>query len=656
MLYDPSTANHLKPWLIRTLEPICDAEPGALADYILALLKHNVSENEMRKELAVQLDEFLEKECPAFLETLFTVLRTKSYLPYAASPPPSFNSKPLDPGIPIPLDGLITPSSPDRGVKRGLEGDEREGRAPAKGPRLNSDGHFSRYPSHGRSSGGWNQRNGPNDYQDGGDSMNVFGGMGVIPVGVPNQQRGGSYQPPDQKRGICRDYHNHGYCARGAHCKYSHGDDAVIPPMYIGGSPLAPGLPFYPMFPGLVPFAGAAYDPHEARMDMRPLGGRNHARAPVIPRSQQEGQGMQMSGELPVIQDLTPVVPPEAGLDSDVPSTSVEHDQGFEPEDHSVAEAPVNSPNGSNGVDMDVSQQAPFTAVGLHNFRGGGRGGRGRGTFGGEAHRFRPEKRNDKTLVVEKIPEDKLSMERVREWFERFGTVTQVAIDPHSPKALVSFSTHEEAHAAWKSEDAVFNNRFVKIFWHRPLEGHGLAGARALAASAPLVANMAARSTPAHAPPPATTTTQLAATRKTNANTTASDLAAKQALLEQQIAEQKSLMASLDTASAEEKKEILSRLRKLNEEMKKPVSSTQNTSLNGASQANTGKEKERLDKELELHSAKGAVTEGGEEESTEALKAKLEQLKAEVRSITHVCLPLSTVMFVGRESWHYGLS
>jgi hypothetical protein len=39
----------------------CDAEPGALADYILALLKHNVPESEMRKELLSQLEEFLEK-------------------------------------------------------------------------------------------------------------------------------------------------------------------------------------------------------------------------------------------------------------------------------------------------------------------------------------------------------------------------------------------------------------------------------------------------------------------------------------------------------------------------------------------------------------------------------------------------------------------
>lgn len=43
------------------VESSCDAEPGALADYILALLKHTAPEAELRKELAAQLDEFLEK-------------------------------------------------------------------------------------------------------------------------------------------------------------------------------------------------------------------------------------------------------------------------------------------------------------------------------------------------------------------------------------------------------------------------------------------------------------------------------------------------------------------------------------------------------------------------------------------------------------------
>jgi RNA-binding protein 26 len=119
------------------------------------------------------------------------------------------------------------------------------------------------------------------------------------------------------------------------------------------------------------------------------------------------------------------------------------------------------------------------------------RGGRP-GVFGGEVQRFHPERR-DKTLVVEKIPEDKLSLDAVNSWFKRFGTVTNVAVDAATAKALVSFSTHEEAHAAWKTEDAVFGNRFVKVFWHRPMEGQGLAGQRALAASAPIVASVVAR-------------------------------------------------------------------------------------------------------------------------------------------------------------------
>jgi RNA-binding protein 26 len=44
----------------------------------------------------------------------------------------------------------------------------------------------------------------------------------------------------------------------------------------------------------------------------------------------------------------------------------------------------------------------------------------------------------------------------------------------------------------WKSEDTAFSNRFDKVFWHRPMEGQGLAGQRALAASVPIVASVTA--------------------------------------------------------------------------------------------------------------------------------------------------------------------
>jgi len=216
----------------------CDAEPGALADYILALLQHSVPENEMRDELALQLDEFLEKgqpsfrfrsltrkadvltiftpcaECSAFIDTLFTVIRTKSYLPYNATPS---SPKALDNGIPIPLEILTPAPAPDRSRKRSSADDERDGRPPAKTQRLNNDGNFSRYGNGvgPQQSGGWSRQQ-ADRFRDGGMGMGMgmggypmqMGGMSMNGMGVMNGRRPQGYQPPDQKRGFCRDYHS----------------------------------------------------------------------------------------------------------------------------------------------------------------------------------------------------------------------------------------------------------------------------------------------------------------------------------------------------------------------------------------------------------------------------------------------------------------
>jgi RNA-binding protein 26 len=190
----------------------------------------------MRQELAVQLDEFLEKgqfddavqgtctdlskrlqaECASFIETLFTVIRTKSYLPYNAVGAPSSS---LDNGIPIPLDALLTSSSisPDRTRKRSNTDDDRDGRPPAKNPRL-GDGPYNGYGGgDGRvgpqAPGGWTRP----PYRDGGMGMgmgmnnfnNQMGMVGMNGMGPMNGRRPQGYQPPDQiKRGICRDYHS----------------------------------------------------------------------------------------------------------------------------------------------------------------------------------------------------------------------------------------------------------------------------------------------------------------------------------------------------------------------------------------------------------------------------------------------------------------
>ena len=442
---------------------------------------------------------------------------------------------------------------------------------------------------------------------------------------------------------------DHGYCARGAFCRYSHGDDAMVPGQLfpMSGVPMVgSGLPFMPIFPSnSLPFAmaapGAAYDPHESQMDMRPHtsgvgSGRSMPRVPMMPRMIPDDGNILLGnpGELPVIQDLTPKIPSDdvlQRLDDQGSKNAVGASDALSPMIGLSSLDPVYS-NGSADIEMG-SPSSPGTS------RRASRSSRAQGTFDGDAQSFRPERRNDKTLVVEKIPEDKLTLEAISGWFKTFGAVTHVAVDARNAKALVSFSDHSEAHAAWKSKDAVFNNRFVKLFWHRPMEGQGQAGTRMLAASAPLVANIAAKestavSATAQAQEPSVSSVPLAkppppVQKVSHSSGPASMLAAKKELLDRQIAEQKSLMKLLDSASPDGKKEIMARLRKLGEEMvlpPAPTSASPNSTFPVRSQSShEQKERERLDKELDLHASNPPV-----EESTEDLKAKLAKLKAEV--------------------------
>jgi RNA-binding protein 26 len=403
------------------------------------------------------------------------------------------------------------------------------------------------------------------------------------------------------------------------------------------------GMPGYnPMMPFPLAMQQASqYNPHE-RMDMRPMastmgmgiGRLPHQRAPLLPRdAETNGTFVRKPGELPVIQDLTPRIPQE---DPAAGSSSIPMVTDAPPIHPDVAAIPIQ-------MQQDVDMSLPSNPMAAQ--RNGSRPPRGgpRGIFG-DAASFRPERRNDKTLVIEKIPEDKLSLGAINDWFKKFGTVTNVAVDTSTCKALVSFADHTEAHAAWKSQDAVFGNRFVKVFWHRPMEGHGQKGSRLLAASADLVAKVSTKeTTPSSSTAPTSDASHPAPPtpiRKPALSSSAASLAAKQKLLEQQIAEQKSLMTLLSSATGDEKKQIMARLRKLNEEMKPapPITSAEaesSTTTPGKTSRGTTprtdahevKEKERLDRELDM---RGATAGGDAEEDTDELKARLAKLKAEV--------------------------
>ena len=433
-----------------------------------------------------------------------------------------------------------------------------------------------------------------------------------------------------------------GYCSRGAYCKYSHGDDAVVPSQLMGiGSIPQAMLPFMSMmnnamFPGMNGMdGGSTYDPNE-RMDMQ--------RAPMMRR---QDVPVPTSGELPVIQDLTPWAPSEELVSQQNPDSQ-------QPGQVNMVVDPIT-----------LQDKVPSGQLGHHPYgqNQGPRGRRGRGgprvngTFpshttssepfnapSSDSHSQqppRPDRRQDKTLVVEKIPEDRLSLGAVNDWFKKFGTVTNVAVDPPTAKALVTFAEHDQAWKAWKSEEAVFGNRFVKVYWHRPLEGRGGRGMKALEVSATLVGRLQCSEDHAAAQPAADGDTGPVASSSTSttpappkrpvkpASNALQELTAKQERLQQMIAEQKALMSQLGTASAEEKKEIMVKLRKLGEDMKAPAPAPP-------------AEKQDVDMgDVDEASKKGGGEGNGHEESTEELQAKLARLKEEVIGFFYFSLRFS---------------
>ncbi|KAF8320567.1 uncharacterized protein EI90DRAFT_3292861 [Cantharellus anzutake] len=569
-LFDPSTTKHLKPWLIKSLEPICDADPEVLSDYILALLKHDAPEKELRATFVAQLRDFLEDEAESFVEKLFQVLRTRSYIPYDdGQPPPSSHLASQSNGIHIPLDALVTAPTGPRGQKRTADFDEP--RHPPKGPRL---GEGTRYVGRG----GGSLRGGPRDARGRHSS--------------PGRTKG-----PVKER--CRDYYNKGYCTLGAMCPFDHGDEAMVPPVPFVPPGFNPIQMMGMMQQGFqmpwmsAPNVGGQYDPNHASMDIsRPPPYMNGRRSSKI------------------------------GTPSDAVELSIDT-------------------AGDGRHSMDVTPSDPGGRRPNTNGSDLGRGGRGRGrierggappqpgvfpdaentTFESSAPPL--SKNENKTLVVEKIPPDHLSLDGVNGWFKKFGVVTNVAIDKPSAKALVSFQNHLDAYKAWKSEEAVFGNRFVKVFWHRPLAGHGTAGTKLLAASAPVIQGLGKK--PPHPPPTQTMPP------------TSSHLPqhlAKSHELERLISEQKSLMDSIGSAPQEKRKGIMATLREVDEKMKE-LASSKPTPIPPVPDSES-KLKEKLDRELDLVKNSSGPSDttiegtGGDQSDLMAQLAELRKEAAEV--------------------------
>ncbi|KAI8877398.1 hypothetical protein K501DRAFT_260452 [Backusella circina FSU 941] len=346
---------------------------------------------------------------------------------------------------------------------------------------------------------------GPASMYNGYDNRSARGGRGR----GGGSRGGGMMGRTGQPRAQCRDYNEKGFCMRGDMCPYDHGMDRII--VDESGSPYPGSFPNNPMN--------------------------------TMGRPQ----------------------PPFFGIPGMMPTSTPD---AYDPE-----RAGLMAPSGSMTGFPDMGMMNPAdmsmmtgggNAMRNSRPRGGGRGG-GRGGLRGR-HHYQSNNPLNTTLTVEKIPLEYCQISTVNDFFAKFGNITNISVQPHQQKAIIQYGSRAEAEAAYNSPDAIFDNRFVKVYWHKDES----------TSTAPAVPEPPK----SNEPDPelvAARAAELAKEREEKQKKHNERMKhilelqkQKEHLLQLQIAEQKRLLSKLtDSASltAQEKEELLKALKKIQSEI-----------------------------------------------------------------------------------------
>ncbi|KAF9899958.1 hypothetical protein EC991_008116 [Linnemannia zychae] len=724
MHLDDSSHADLKDFLTQELAQISDADPAMLADYIIALLKHDKENDELKEFCVSQLEDFLQQETEPFVDMLFEALATKSYKSQGAGAsasaqrsygnsssassadrtthqrqekhhrgdsdvsddedrsykharrddtrdaPSSISSNsgnnsssngrrreysPSRPSDDIRSDSRRGGRSND-GNASGQSDSDRRGDRSAQGNfsrqqglttagfnsrnNINNDNGQTGFNSNNNSNmdrGQWNSAQQRNQFQEGsrgnfqdqqgngswrGGANNTRGGRG----GTQGRQGFGQDRP---KRQRCRDYDEKGFCLRGDMCPYDHGDDRIVVDEM-----------------AQVPFGMMGVPPGMGPNGMMGMG--NMGRPPFFPG---------------ISSDL---ITPHGNDMYDADGAPLSETMGIP----RIGAESTESWRADSGGRFD-SSSTRGGARGRGNLRGM-RGGRGRG---GSAHPYAVPGRfgagggagggagSKTSLVVENIPDEFNTIDKVNEFFKTFGSLTNIQVDQPAHKALIQYSTRDEASAAYNSPEVIFGNRFVKVYW-QPDDLDSSTFGRQPKPTGQVRPETSAASTSHYPMPPATSVLMTperaaelaeeraaaAAKKEENKKTMQEIQRQREALIKRQQEEQKLLLQKLianKTMSQKDKDEILNGLKNVAIEVtKEPVDPHAQARAAAAAaeaqrQAELQKEVERLEKarldtELEVLNSVPAAsssttdsTEKTDSDRSAALQAKLAALTAE---------------------------
>ncbi|KAI4131520.1 MAG: hypothetical protein LQ347_002945, partial [Umbilicaria vellea] len=436
MLVSDEEAADLKTWVVKKLEDISDADSDVLADYVLALIRADTPEAELKANAIENLEDFLKDNTAAFVDEIFFVINSKAFLPGSSMPKPEARSPPLT--APLGPSGAYG----QLGGRGGFNGAGQQSRKRSYNDRQEegkgADAHYNR---------GDRQMKQPRVGGARGGRGDIVGGRGSR-LGRPQQSSGLPGIPSPAAMGFP------GLLTPPPGMPFDPNDPvaAMLAMQQVMGFPPLPGMPLPPQAgspTGFPPFPG-----QNSPASSAPPKQKIHARC-----RDYDTKGFCARGN---------ACPFEHGTDLIVaPGQQEEYDPK-----NSVMLDIQRSPSDTNGHTTFDNQRG--------NDRGRGRG-RGRGDRGGPINTFAPRRNradfsyaghiNDRsitTIVVEQIPEEKFDEQSVRDFFGDFGEIKEVTMQAYKRLALVKYSDWASAKRAYDSPKVIFDNRFVKVYWYKP--------------------------------------------------------------------------------------------------------------------------------------------------------------------------------------------
>ncbi|KAK6336708.1 hypothetical protein TWF718_009499 [Orbilia javanica] len=461
-LFDDGDSALLKKWVVTRLENISDADSDVLADYVLALLRHEQSEAEVRQMCIDQLDDFLREHTTPFVDQLFAVLRSKSYLSvnstlhsglFTTTPQTALASIPQPPPAQDDADSedSYTPKSPVIPPPQMVQqntGSKKRGYYDRDAPGANQQqagGHYA------------NSRNKNPKTQGRGGNRNVAGGSfdpySKWARGGGEFGRNGQQQPQPPRQQVPQ---------TAFPMNMMPGAVGALPPLP------NPQLPFGTTDPMTQLLAVASlqggwnplamFQPPPNLMSPPDLRQNNRGKRGVCHSFEQKGF-CRRGDSCPYLHANPLVVPPPM-----TPQVKGQDEDEYDPH------TPMLSPQDlerrpSTSFPPKTTTPQPRGGGSQRGGRGGARGGRSEFSAFGT-----PRNPQTKALVVESIPDDKLNEQAVRGYFATFGPIESVDLKVEGKLAIIKFENQEDAKKAHSSPEPIFNNRFVKVYW---MKGEG---------------------------------------------------------------------------------------------------------------------------------------------------------------------------------------